>query len=145
MRKLFLFSAGALALAGCDFAGGSDAAATAPIASLQAANVPAAGWDTDGSAADTFFEIQDPSGRSLYRSEIDAAGGTTAAVPAGVAIPSSTIGLRVALYDFDESLRTSTLMARSAMFTAAQVSAASSDSTQFAAESGTASFTVVRR
>ena len=49
MRNLLLFSVGALALAGCDFAGSSSGAA-APIASLQAANLPAATGATAGTS-----------------------------------------------------------------------------------------------
>ena len=150
MRKLILFSAGAFALAGCDFSGGSDAV-TAPFASLQATNLPAedgrTAWDADGTTPDVFFEIQDVSGRSVYRSAVQADADITAsisaAVAAGTEIPSSTLALRVAVYDFDESLASSDLMARSAVFTAEQVASASE--TQIAAESGSAQFTVVRR
>ena len=147
MRTLFLFSVGAVALAGCDFSGGSDAAVTAPFASLQATGLPAenrrAPWDADGTAPDVFFEIQDVSGRSLDRSQPDPTGAATATIPAGTELPSSTMPLRIAVYDFDESLAASSLMARSAVFTADQVATASE--TQIAAESGPAQFTVVRR
>jgi hypothetical protein len=146
MHKLFLFSAGALALAGCDFAGGS-ADATAPIASLQVSDLPAA-TETDGSAPDVFFEIQDVNGRSYYRSAVvndaDISAGASAAISGAVEIPSSTMPLQISVYDFDDSLNESTLMARSTRFTADEIAAAAELSLASADAASAARFTVTR-
>ena len=119
MRKAFLFSAGALLLAGCDFAGGSDAG-SATISSLKAANLPEATGQPD-----LFFEIQDATGRSYYRSPVQEGASTeefATAIPDGFQTPSTA--MYVAVYDFEGSLNTSKMLARSAGFTADQVSAA---------------------
>ncbi len=119
MRKTVLFTLGALALAGCDFAGGSSA--TAPIASLKAQNLPAA----TGPSADLFFEVQDATGRSFYRSAVQQGANLNeiqASVPAGFQIPSATSTMYVAVFDFEGTLLDSKLVARSAGFTAADLS-----------------------
>ena len=121
MRKTLLFSLGALALAGCDFAGGSDA--VAPIASLQAANLPAV---TTGSA-ELFFEVQDAGGRSYYRSEIQQGASTDSvqtSLPTGFDIPSTTSTMYIAVFDYETSILQSRLLARSTGFTAADLTAA---------------------
>lgn len=118
MRKTVLFTLGALALAGCDFVGGSGA--TAPIGSLKAQNLPAA----TGPSADLFFEVQDATGRSFYRSAIQEGASTDeiqASIPAGFEIPSATATMYVAVFDFEDSLLESKLVARSAGFTAADL------------------------
>ena len=144
MRTLFLFSAGALLLTGCDFAGGSDAASFS-VASVQATDIsfPA---DEDGTAPDVFFEIQDGTGRSYYRSDVqnnaDVTMGARATIVSAISIPSATMPLQIAVYDFDTSLSDSDLVAQSKSFTAAEV--ADESATTLAAERGSATFTVVR-
>ena len=121
MRKTVLFTLGALALAGCDFAGGSGA--TAPIASLKAQNLPA----TAGPSADLFFEVQDATGRSFYRSAVQQGASTDeieASLPAGFEIPSATSTMYVAVFDYENSLLESKLVSRSAGFTATDITAA---------------------
>ena len=146
MHKLFLFSAGALALAGCDFAGGT-ADATAPIASLQVTGLPATA-ETDGSTPDVFFEIQDASGRSYYRSAVadNAAwtGSSEAAISGAVEIPSSRMPLQISVYDFDNTLNESTLMARSTRFTSDEIAASAELSLASADAASAARFTVTR-
>ena len=120
MRKTVLFTLGALALAGCDFAGGSSA--VAPIASLKAENLPAA----TGPSADLFFEVQDATGRSFYRSAVQEGASTEeiqASLPAGFEIPSATSTMYVAVFDFEGTLLDSKLVARSVGFTAADLTA----------------------
>ena len=145
MRKLILFSAGALALAGCDFAGGSDDV-TASISRIQASGLPAAS-DPDGSAPDVFFEVQDITGRSFYRSAVvenaDISQEAVAAISGSVSVPSSTMPLQISVYDYDTSLTESTLMARSTTFTADEVAATPELTLDATASAGT-QFTVVR-
>ncbi|HEX9953075.1 MAG TPA: hypothetical protein VGB53_14995 [Rubricoccaceae bacterium] len=121
MRKTLLFSLGALALAGCDFSGGSDA--VAPIASLQATNLPAA----TGPSADLFFEVQDAVGRSYYRSEIQQGASTDSLVtslPDSFSIPSTTSTMYIAVFDWENSVLQSRLLARSTGFSTADLTAA---------------------
>ena len=146
MRNLLLFSVGALALAGCDFAGGSSGAA-APIASLQAANLPAA----TGATADLFFEIQDATGRAYYRSAIQSGASTvslTDTVTETISIPSSAAPMYVAVYDFESSFHTSDLLARSAAFTGADLAAAAQitrdDAPFMSSAPNEATFTITR-
>lgn len=146
MRKLFLFSAGALVLAGCDFAGDT-ANATAPIASLQAADLPTAS-ETDGTTPDVFFEIQDVTGRAFYRSAVvndaDMTQAAQAAIAGAVEIPSSTMPLQISVYDFDNTLNESTLMARSETFTADEVAASAELSLAATGSASATRFTVTR-
>lgn len=121
MRKTALFTLGALALAGCDSSGGSGT--VAPIAGLSAQNLPAA----TGPSADLFFEVQDATGRSFYRSAVEQGASTAeiqTSLPAGFEIPSATATIYVAVFDYETSLLESKLVARSAGFTAADLTAA---------------------
>lgn len=144
MRTLFLFSAGALLLTGCDFIGGSDAASFS-VASVRATDISFP-TDEDGSAPDVFFEIQDGTGRSYYRSDVqndaDVTAGARAAIAAAIEIPSATMPLQIAIYDFDTALSDSDLVAQSERFTVDQISG--SAETTLAAARGSATFTVVR-
>ena len=121
MRMTLLFSLGALALAGCDFSGGSDA--VAPIASLQATNLPA----VSSGSAELFFEVQDAVGRSYYRSEIQQGASTDllqASLPAGFQVPSAAVTMYIAVFDWETSVLQSRLLARSTGFTSADLTAA---------------------
>lgn len=123
MKKTFsLLALGAFVLAGCDFAGSTDSA-TAPIASIQASQLAGAASQTD-----LFIEVQDVTGRSYYRSaQTSAVDGTLTIRPeAGVALPSATMPVHIAVYDFDGSFQDSRLIARSAAFTAERLSAEAS-------------------
>lgn len=146
MRKLLLFSAGALVLAGCDFTGDSGSV-SAPIASVQASGLPGTS-DPDGSGPDIFFEIQDIAGRSFYRSaivsDVDSAQTAQTAVSGTVSIPSSTMPLQIAVYDFDDSFNGSQLMARSTTFTADQVAATPQITVGSRDSASPTQFTVVR-
>lgn len=143
MRKTVLFTLGALALAGCDTAGSG---ATAPIASLKAENLPAA----TGASADLFFEVQNATGRSFYRSEIQQGANPSefeASLPASFEIPSATATLYVAVFDFEGSLLESKVVARSTGFTAADLTAAPlvlQDAPYRDAGASDATFTVTR-
>ncbi|HEX8298683.1 MAG TPA: hypothetical protein VF594_05920, partial [Rubricoccaceae bacterium] len=121
MRKTLLFSLGAVVLAGCDFSGGSDA--VAPISSLKAENLPAA----TGPSADLFFEVQDAVGRSYYRSAVQIGASTDSletSVPASLEIPTATSPMYIAVFDYENSLLESRMLARSTAFTAAELTAA---------------------
>ncbi len=144
MRKTVLFTLGALALAGCDFAGGSSA--VAPIASLKAENLPAA----TGPSADLFFEVQDATGRSFYRSAVQQDASTAevqTSLPAGFEIPSATSTMYIAVFDFEGTVLTSKIVARSTGFTAADLTAAPlvlQDEPFQSAANSDATFTVTR-
>ena len=145
MRALLLLPLGAaLLLTGCDAAG--DNASVAPIQSIMVTDIPVPS-DEDGSAPDIFFEVQDLSGRSVYRSAVqtdaDVSDGASFSVTEAVAVPTSTMPLRISVYDFDGSLNTSTLMAKSETFTASQI-AASEETTLNTATPSATRFTVAR-
>ena len=143
MRKTLLVAFGAAALAGCDFSGGSDA--VAPIASLQASNLPAA----DGSA-DLFFEVQDASGRSYYRSEVQIGASTESfqtTLPAGIELPGAAAQMYVAVYDLGATTLESRVLARSTGFTTADLTASPlvlQDAPFLSAGNSEATFTVTR-
>jgi len=126
MNKLLLVAAGVIALSGCDFAGNSDAV-NASISSLQVTNLPVTS-DEDGSAPDVFFEIQNAAGRSYFRTAVvenaDLSAPVVGAVTEEIELISGTQPLYIAAYDFDGTLRESSLMARSAVFTSDEVEAA---------------------
>ena len=114
MRKTVLFTFAAAALAGCDFAGGSDSV-VAPISTLKASNLPA----QTGISADLFFEVQDATGRAYYRSAVVQGADLTnfeMAVPAGIELPGAGARMYVAVYDFENSTIESDLLARSTGF-----------------------------
>lgn len=145
MRILYLLSASALLLAGCDFAGGSDAT-MAPIARLEASNLPAA----TGPSADLFFEIQDANGKAYYRSEVQNGASTDSVATAtdgGIEIPTPTSTMYVAVYDFETSRQFSKMLARSRGFSAAELTDAPLEledaPTRFTGDSE-ATFTVTR-
>lgn len=144
MRKTVLFTFAAAALAGCDFSGGSDA--VAPISTLKASNLPAA----TGMSADLFFEVQDATGRSYYRSPVQQNANTAEvqiALPEGVSVPSPTSQMYVAVYDFENSTIESDLLARSTAFTVADLGAAPlvlQDAPFLTAGNTEATFTVTR-
>ncbi len=146
MRNILLFSVGALALAGCDFAGSTSDIA-APIASLQASALPTTP-DADGTAPDVFFEIQDAGGRTIYRSDVatdaDISQGASAAISEAITVRSSTMGLQVAVFDFDGSFQNSRRMARSLPFTVDELAATPSISLGSNDGSTTTQFTVTR-
>lgn len=144
MRKAILFTFAAAALAGCDFSGGSDA--VAPISTLKASNLPAA----TGPSADLFFEVQDATGRSYFRSAVQQGASTAdfeVAMPAGFAIPSPAARMYIAVYDFENTTIESDLLARSTGFTVDNLTAAPlmlEDEPFLTAGPSDATFTVTR-
>lgn len=115
---LTLVALGAIALTGCDFAGSTDFQAV-PLADVQINNLPLDGFDEDGSLAEPFVEIQNAAGRTIWRSEQLTPEQLAApiAIPAGaVQVAASTVGVVVAVFDYDSSLTDSDLMARSVDF-----------------------------
>jgi hypothetical protein len=66
MKKLLTLVACVALLSGCDFVGGSDAEPVA-FSDLTLTSVPLRD-DEDGSAPDLYVEIQDASGRAVYKS-----------------------------------------------------------------------------
>lgn len=143
MRKTVLLALGVFSLAACDSAAPG---ITAPVATLTAQNLPAA----TGPSADLFFEVQDGTGRSFYRSAIQQGASTAelvASLPAGFEVPSTTSKMYVAVFDFEDSLVGSTLVSRSAGFTAADLTAAPlvlQDAPFRGAADSDATFTVTR-
>lgn len=148
MKKLTLVALGALALTGCDFAGGSAEGVALPVASIQASGltIPNGAADADG-AADVFVEIQNAAGQTIWRSatqnNADVSQAISVSVPEAVEVAAGTQGVTVAVWDFDTSFTDSQLIARSNEFTADQLAAQPEIS--LAAGVGTGSFMVSSR
>ncbi|MBZ0089508.1 MAG: hypothetical protein K8H90_03915 [Thermoanaerobaculia bacterium] len=148
MKKLAFIALAAVAMSGCDFAGGSGSDSL-PLAGLQVANLPqtnaGVAWDADGNP-DVIVEIQNAAGRAVYRSEIhqdfDISQPFSVAVTEAVEIPFSTVQMTVAVYDVDSGLQDSEIMARSSRFSAEDLAATPELALQ--AQSGETTFSVQR-
>ena len=136
MRLLCL---AALLLAGCDSSADS-AAVLIPLARIGVDLTPT----PDGASRSVFFEVQSATGDAYYRTGIqtDASTRVSTDVAAPFRVPSSTVVLYVAVFDFGGDLATSTRLARSEPFTATQVAA--TERTEIGATVGEARFTLTR-
>jgi hypothetical protein len=147
MKKIALFAVAAVAVSGCDFAGG--AGVLLPAASLEVSNLPAtngqASWDADG-APDVVVEIQNAAGRAVFASEVledfDVSQPLRVTVGGEVEVPFSTMQMTVAVYDVDTSVADSQLMTRSARFSVEDLAGATE--LQLEPQVGGASFSVRR-
>ena len=148
MKKLALIALAAVAMSGCDFAGGTGGDAL-PLAGITVANLPqtnaGAAWDADGNP-DVIVEVQNAAGRAVYRSAIqedyDVSEPVSVTVSEFVEVPFSTMQVTIAVYDVDGGLQDSNLMARSSRFSAEELAAAEGLTLQ--AQSGDTSFSVQR-
>ncbi len=126
MKKIALVALGALAITGCDFAGGDAFSVALPVASIQSSDlvIPADAADADG-RADMFVEIQNAAGQTMWRSETrmdaDPSEAASFSVPEAVNVAASTQGVTVAVWDYDTSYTDSQLISRSQAFTADQL------------------------
>lgn len=130
MKTLSLLALGALTLSACDFAGGSADLQPLPVASIQASGIelPAGVADASGTI-DRYVEIQNAVGQTIWRSATtqgaDPSAAFEIAVPADVQVVSATLGLMVAVYDYDTDFTTgSQLVSRSQSFTATDLATA---------------------
>ena len=126
-KSLTLVALGALALTGCDFAG-STGAALVPAASIQVSGLPAtngsSAWDSDGSSADVYVEIVNPSGRSVFRSAVQedvASDVLTFEIDEAVEIPFSSMAMHVRVFETDGDVILAQRMAKSESFTLDQI------------------------
>ena len=126
-KSLTLVALSALALTGCDFAGSSESAVV-PAASIQVSGLPAtngsSAWDADGTSADVYVEIVNPSGRSVYRSAVQenvASDQLTFEIGEAVQIPFSGMAMHVRVFETDGDVILAQQMAKSESFTLDQV------------------------
>lgn len=145
MKAPYFLAAGALLLTGCDFAGSSEAI-MAPIARIEASNLPSA----TGDSADLFFEVQDANGKMYFRSAPQAGASTDSVAVTldnGFSLPTPTSTMYVAVYDYETSLQFSKLLARSRGFSVAELTGTPlelEDAPFKAAGESEATFTVTR-
>ena len=126
-KSLTLLAAGAFALTGCDFAGGTEASIV-PVASIEVSNLPAANgqqaWDADGTAPDVYVEIRNAAGRAIYRSEAqqDVTAETVSfPVSAAIEVPFAAMAMYINVYETDGDPIFAQEMAASDAFTIDQL------------------------